>query len=286
MTKIKIKDFGRAFAILAGLIFLGCTVTKIITLMVPTIAYAHDFAIYGDPVQFIEINEFCYVVEIVALFGFMAMCFTLYRTKALLFPILSAVVVNVINIVDIALSPIEMADGNMLNLFDVLSNVFIVIGAIFTIVCCLLFVIQICINTGFEKGIVSQVFLAIMAFFAVVMATLAYLMQLSGDVLGFFSNGKFEMLGNGLSGLSECVLIPVLNNIVKLNFTSALFFFAWWLIFRPKKIEITVETKEDKKARKKAEKVAKKAEKAAKKAENLAKKSEDLNKSFEPASET
>ena len=79
---------------------------------------------------------------------------------------------------------------------------------------------------------------------------------------------------NGLGGVTEVVLVPLMNNIVALMFSGGAFFLALWLAFRPKTYEVLIETKEEKKARIAAEKDAKKAENEAKKADKAAKKAE------------
>lgn len=275
MTRTKIKDIGRAFAILAGLLFLACTAIKLTATALPALAYLHDRWIFDGEVNYMQVDELCSIIEILALAGFTAICFSMQRTKALMFPILAVGFVNLKLIIDtVWYEAADLIGGKAIDIFSLLSSVFVVIAAIATLLALLFFIVQTAINTSFEKGVVSQVFLALMAFVAVALSSLAYLLQLSGDVLGFFSYGRLEMIGNGLGGFSESLLVPVLLNLLKLCFAAASLFFALWLVFRPKKIDVLIETKEEKKARIKAEKEAKKAEKKVQKAEKEAEKAE------------
>ena len=274
MTKTKTRDIGIAFAILAGILFLFCTVTKLIATFTPELAYLHDRWIYDGQVNFIQVDELCCIIEVLALAGLSAICFSRKRTNALIFAYLAIGFVNIkMSIDSVWYTAADLVKGNF-DIFAILVTVFMLISVSFNLLALLFFTIQTATNTRFEKGIVSQVFLGVLAFGAAVSSSFVYLPHLTADVLGLFVSGKLGVITNGLGGVTEVVLVPLMNNIVALMFSGGAFFLALWLAFRPKTYEVLIETKEEKKARIAAEKDAKKAENEAKKADKAAKKAE------------
>lgn len=289
MTKTKTRDIGIAFAIIAGIIFLFCTVIKFIATFMPELAYMYDnwFFNSGDN-HLMNMNELCGVIETFALATISAICFSLRRSNILICAYLAIGLVNIQNSVsNVCGTVVDIVDGNF-DVFGLLVTVFTVLSTAFILPALFFFIIQICTNTRYEKGIVSQVFLVIFALFAVIFSVLAYFPALAADVLGFFVEGKLDMITKGVGGFTEALLVPLINNVVKLAFAAGAFFLTMWLVFRPKTIEIVIETKEEKKARKEAEKKAKaeaKADKTAAKAEAKAENAEKNVENLEPISE-